>query len=286
MIKNLQRPTASLLRAAGPSTSSAGGSSSSTSRTHLARAAARLSPAAPVVRQRTAAFSNSALLSDAPPSSSSSSPSTSAGASATGGESTSGEAQQPRQGLLRSLLHGSEAARAEGMLTSHSTQVARGKYIHELVTHRVRPSHVQQYLQLINDYYPRLSGSAAHTPSVKEQFHTQLLASWRHHVGALDTFTHIWQYDGYAGYDRARLALADSPLHAELEGKLAECLLSRDNALGQEFAFWPTAKKVNKEKTPAGGVERTQQQKEQDWLFELRTYQLKPGMLLEWETHW
>lgn len=41
----------------------------------------------------------------------------------------------PRQGLLKSLLHGSESAREDGMTSqsqSHSNTVGRGKYIHEI----------------------------------------------------------------------------------------------------------------------------------------------------------
>lgn len=44
---------------------------------------------------------------------------------------------------------------------------------------------------------------------------------------------------------------------------------SRNTQLNQEFAFFPTAVPHSQ-----GG------------LFELRTYQLKPGTLLEWENVW
>lgn len=46
-------------------------------------------------------------------------------------------------------------------------------------------------------------------------------------------------------------------------------LTSRSTSLNQEFAFFPTA--------PPHA---------QGGLFELRTYQLKPGTLLEWENTW
>lgn len=46
-------------------------------------------------------------------------------------------------------------------------------------------------------------------------------------------------------------------------------LYSRSSHLSQEFAFFPTAPPHAQ-----GGI------------FELRSYQLKPGTLLEWETTW
>jgi len=46
-------------------------------------------------------------------------------------------------------------------------------------------------------------------------------------------------------------------------------LTSRSLQLNQEFAFFPTAPPRTH-----GGI------------FELRTYQLKPGVLLEWENTW
>jgi len=46
-------------------------------------------------------------------------------------------------------------------------------------------------------------------------------------------------------------------------------LTSRSSQLSQEFAFFPTAPP-----RAQGGI------------FELRSYQLKPGTLLEWENTW
>lgn len=46
-------------------------------------------------------------------------------------------------------------------------------------------------------------------------------------------------------------------------------MFSRSNSLMQEFSFWPT--------TPP---------RELGGIFELRSYILHPGKLLEWEQHW
>lgn len=57
--------------------------------------------------------------------------------------------------------------------------------------------------------------------------------------------------------------------HLEAYKAMLPYLNSRSTQLNQEFAFFPSAPPHAQ-----GGV------------FELRTYQLKPGTLLEWEHAW
>ncbi|KAJ1020273.1 hypothetical protein NDA18_005870 [Ustilago nuda] len=168
---------------------------------------------------------------------------------------------QPKQSLLKSLLHGSEKAKAEGVTTqSHSNQVARGKYIHEIQRQSVSPAHAEEYCTLIREYLPKLA---------EKGLPMRLTGSWEVIVGDLETFYHIWEYDGYAGYDKAESALRSDPDFQELTRRLRPLLCNRSNWLTQEFSFWPSSPPV----TTNG-------------LYELRTYHLKPGHLLEWEQHW
>lgn len=80
---------------------------------------------------------------------------------------------------------------------------------------------------------------------------------------------HIWEYGGYAGYDTSMAALSKSTILSEMYAAIRPLIKGRTNFLCQEFAFWPTAEPQAK-----GGV------------YELRTYHLQPGKLLEWEQHW
>lgn len=57
--------------------------------------------------------------------------------------------------------------------------------------------------------------------------------------------------------------------HAQSYKALLPYVTSRSAQLAQEFAFFPTAPPHAQ-----GGI------------FELRSYQLKPGTLLEWENTW
>lgn len=215
----------------------------------------------------------------------------------------------PTQGMLSKLLHGNLRSQKEGEL-AHSLAVGRGRHVHEIVRHTVQPAMVDTYKRVVADAYPRITSSLAEGSSTvisggegAESKMPTLLGSWQVHVGGQDTFYHIWRYDSYAAYDAsstfdpARSTPSDphapltgiADLRAQLESLIAPTLRTRSNWLAKEFAFWPTANQVNKashfEKmhgispAPADLVE-------QDWIFELRTYHLKPGSLLEWSSYW
>jgi hypothetical protein len=101
----------------------------------------------------------------------------------------------------------------------------------------------------------------------------------------LQPAVHILEYENYAGYDKTVELIKNSevvpltsfcsfmvliPLqHAKYYKALLPYITSRSAQLAQEFAFFPTAPPHAQ-----GGV------------FELRSYQLKPGTLLEWENTW
>ena len=63
--------------------------------------------------------------------------------------------------------------------------------------------------------------------------------------------------------------VSNHPEFAEFDRKLKKLIKSKRTSLMQEFSFWPTTSPRK-----LGGV------------FELRTYTLHPGNLLEWEHHW
>ena len=80
---------------------------------------------------------------------------------------------------------------------------------------------------------------------------------------------HIWEYQRYEGYHASLHSISEQPEFPEFDRKLKTLIKSKKTSLMQEFSFWPT--------TPPrrlGG------------LFELRSYTLHPGNLLEWESHW
>ncbi|CAG8506875.1 6061_t:CDS:10 [Funneliformis caledonium] len=170
--------------------------------------------------------------------------------------------------LVQSILHGSQAIREEENQT-HSKLIARGKYVHELQSinlipefeHKIKPDCVEDYIRLISEYYPRIANDPENS--------VHLCGSWQTEIGDLDTFVHIWEYQGYIGYDETHNRLKKDHHYQKFIKELRPMLQSRYNQICLEFAFWQTS-------PPAvnGGI------------YELRTYELEPGNLLEWETHW
>ncbi|KAK7731483.1 hypothetical protein SLS57_001422 [Botryosphaeria dothidea] len=167
------------------------------------------------------------------------------------------------EGKLSRLIYGTAEGRNldREMERSFSQVLARGKYVHSIVFHEVKPGKVDEYVKLVGEWYPKM----ASLPENK----VHLVGSWRTEVGDCDTFVHIWEYQGYKGYHTSLHNIQSHPGFPEFDSKLKKLIHSKRTSLMQEFSFWPT--------TPPrqlGGV------------FELRSYTLHPGNLLEWETHW
>jgi hypothetical protein len=168
-----------------------------------------------------------------------------------------------KAGPLSNLIYGTKEGRElDAQLAASFSQVlARGKYVHSIVFHEVKPEKVEEYVKLVGHWYPKM----AQTPENK----VHLVGSWRTEVGDCDTFVHIWEYQKYEGYHESRHSISHHPEFGDFDRKLRGLINSKNISLMQEFSFWPT--------TPPrslGGV------------FELRSYTLHPGNLLEWETHW
>ncbi|KAI9502222.1 hypothetical protein BX070DRAFT_242125 [Coemansia spiralis] len=181
--------------------------------------------------------------------------------------SSSAAAEEPKKTLpqkashiVRSILHGSEQVRQETRDTL-SKVLARGKYVHELATHRVKPGCMDEYKSVVTELYPRIVRNLS--PKVK------LVGSWETDIGDLDTAIHIWEYQGYPALSNAYSVYRADPAYQELHRKLLPLLRERDSQIMLEFQFWPTHPPVAK-----GGV------------YELRSYMLKSGTLLEWEQNW
>ncbi|KAI1641532.1 hypothetical protein F4809DRAFT_587132 [Biscogniauxia mediterranea] len=166
-------------------------------------------------------------------------------------------------GLLSRVIYGTKEGREldAHLEASFSAVLARGKYVHSIVFHEVKPDKVDEYTSLVGNWYPKM----ASMPENK----VNLVGSWRTEVGDCDTFVHIWEYQRYQGYHQSLNSISRHPDFPEFDKKLKSLIYSKRTSLMQEFSFWPTTSPRQ-----LGGV------------FELRSYTLHPGNLLEWETHW
>ncbi|KAK2736187.1 hypothetical protein FQN57_000861 [Myotisia sp. PD_48] len=171
--------------------------------------------------------------------------------------------QPTGRGRLSSLIYGTKEGQQldKDIERSFSEVLARGKYVHSVVFHKVKPDKVDEYVDLVGEWYPKMAGM--------ESNRVNLVGSWRTQVGDNDTFVHIWEYQRYSGYHASLHAISQHPDFADFDRRLKSLIENKSTSLMQEFSFWPT--------TPPrrlGGV------------FELRSYTLHPGNLLEWESHW
>ncbi|GAA5975404.1 hypothetical protein JCM10908_005151 [Rhodotorula pacifica] len=159
------------------------------------------------------------------------------------------------------FLHGSEELKEEARV-QHSRAVGRDKYVYEFQRHKVLPQHAVQYQQLIEDYYKGIHESP--------DFDARLIGSWEIVVGEVDTFVHIFGYEGIAGFEKTKNEIRASKGHLQFFNKeILPLIQSRTSQINNEFRFWNCSPAEAK-----GGI------------YELRTYDLYPGSLLEWEQHW
>jgi hypothetical protein len=57
--------------------------------------------------------------------------------------------------------------------------------------------------------------------------HVHLVGSWKTTVGPLDTFTHIWEYRGYPGYDMTVARQETQPYYQKYRQDIGKYLISR-----------------------------------------------------------
>ncbi|KAK7962990.1 uncharacterized protein PG986_003815 [Apiospora aurea] len=138
------------------------------------------------------------------------------------------------EGLLTNLIYGTKEGREldAQLEASFSAVLARGKYVHSIVFHEVHPDKVDEYVDLVGKWYPRMASL--------EENKVNLVGSWRTEVGDCDTFVHIWEYQRYQGYHQSLHSISRHPDFAEFDRKLKTLIKTKKTSIMQEFSFWPT----------------------------------------------
>ncbi|KAL5495127.1 hypothetical protein ACEPAI_589 [Sanghuangporus weigelae] len=163
---------------------------------------------------------------------------------------------------IKNIVYGSPEAKEAGELEAqqHSKLVARRKYLHVFEYHKVKPDAVNEYKAAAEEYYTGIKSDP--------ELRIKLTGAWETIVGENDIFVHITEYENNAGLDRSFRLIRESD-HIKAQNRILPFLSSRSTQINQEFAFFPSSPP-----RVQGGI------------FELRSYQLKPGKLLEWESTW
>jgi len=101
----------------------------------------------------------------------------------TGHAAAAKNTEPPRKaGPLTNLIYGTKEGREmDAQIEASFSQVlARGKYVHSIVFHEVKPECVDEYVELVGNWYPKMASE----PENK----VHLVGSWRTEVGDCDTF--------------------------------------------------------------------------------------------------
>ena len=87
-----------------------------------------------------------------------------------------------RKGALANLIYGTKEGQQldQEIERSFSQVLARGKYVHSIVFHDVKPGKVDEYVELVGGWYPKVASNSDN--------HVNLVGSWRTEVGDCDTF--------------------------------------------------------------------------------------------------
>lgn len=104
-------------------------------------------------------------------------------ATGAGSAAKAAESEPARKaGPLTNLIYGTKEGREmDAQIEASFSQVlARGKYVHSIVFHEVKPECVEEYVDLVGTWYPRMASM--------EENKVHLVGSWRTEVGDCDTF--------------------------------------------------------------------------------------------------
>ena len=101
-------------------------------------------------------------------------------------EASSQQETSKRKGALSSLIYGTQEGQKmdQEIEKSFSQVLARGKYVHSIVFHSVKPDKVDEYTELVGNWYPSVAN--------REANHVHLVGSWRTEVGDCDTFGELF----------------------------------------------------------------------------------------------
>lgn len=98
------------------------------------------------------------------------------------GSAAAEEDDGKKKGKLSNLIYGTKEGREmeKEIEASFSQVLARGKYVHSIVFHEVKPDKVDEYVELVGKWYPKMANM--------NENKVHLVGSWRTEVGDCDTF--------------------------------------------------------------------------------------------------
>jgi len=174
---------------------------------------------------------------------------------------------QPKLGrtMIRTLFNPFAPKPIEKAKDAHSNLLTNAENVFEVQHHTVKPSAMNEYESIYCDYTSQLLDKYSSTGLV----HT---GSWKVHIGNVQNqYIHIWMYQSFPHLD----TFIDSSKLNINDNKLNEHLIERSNQICLSFSYFGTPKPRP----------RSADQLEPS-IYEMRSYWLKPGTLIEWGNLW
>jgi hypothetical protein len=139
--------------------------------------------------------------------------------------------------------------------------LADKEVVYELCTHNIKPGEMDTYTKHYGEFAQKV------TSKVPE---TSLFGSWRVLIGNQDQAVHLWRFnDGYGGLDSTVNTVVSDKELVELSTEQAKLCKKRKSIVVLPFSFWGELKP-----------------REPKHIYELRSYVLKPGTMIEWGNNW
>ncbi|KOB69800.1 NIPSNAP protein [Operophtera brumata] len=146
---------------------------------------------------------------------------------------------------------------------SHSRMLSDKEIVYALHTHNIRPDCMEKYLK-------NYKTSVEFVESRKADLGCELVGSWTVSVGDMDQALHLWRYvGGFEKIDIAKKLFRENKEYSTLEKERGGLVRSRHLQYLLAFSFWPNG-----------------EPRETNNIYEIRSYSLKPGTMIEWGNNW
>uniref|UniRef100_A0A665TEE6 Protein NipSnap homolog 2-like n=1 Tax=Echeneis naucrates TaxID=173247 RepID=A0A665TEE6_ECHNA len=141
---------------------------------------------------------------------------------------------------------------------SHLLAKKEDNNLYKIQFHNVKPEYPLPY----EDVLPSIHADP--------EYPCELVGTWNTWYGDQDQAVHLWRYrGGYPALTEVMNKLRQNKEFTDYRKERGKMLLSRRNQLLLEFSFW-------NEPVPRSGPN----------IYELRSYQLRPGTMIEWGNYW
>ncbi|XP_064209712.1 protein NipSnap homolog 1 [Anguilla rostrata] len=171
-----------------------------------------------------------------------------------------GFAEKGDKNWFRSLF----VHKVEARKDAHSNLLSKKETsnLYKIQFHNVKPECLEAYNSLSAEVQTRLH--------CDKDYPCEVIGSWNTWYGEQDQAVHLWRYSGgYPALTECLNKLKQNKEYLEFRQERSKMLISRRNQLLLEFSFW-------NEPAPRSGPN----------IYEMRSYRLKPGTMIEWGNHW